>query len=178
MKGRLHVVDWHRALILWLMLHVCCGGYAASGVERAAEFTLGDQFGEVWSHTYPRDRIGVIVFADREGSEQMSEWIELLRERYAGKVEVLGVAVLGDVPRTLRGLVRREFRKRYRTPVLLDWGGEVAGQFGYVDGRPAVCLVDRRGKMLWQWSGGAEKSAVEEFCGETDRALAGNTGGS
>jgi hypothetical protein len=166
------MTGWRSSLVVLVMLHVCCSGCAAAASEHAAEFTLGDQFGEVWSHTYPRDRIGVIVFADREGSGRMSAWIELLRERYAGKIEVRGVAVLGEVPGAMRGLVRREFRKRYRTPVLLDWGGKVAERFGYVEGHVAVWLVDCDGTRLWQWSGGVDDTAVEEFCRETDRALA------
>lgn len=73
--------------------------------EPAAEFSLKDQFSATRNYSFPRAKVSVLLFSDREGFEQLEGWIRPLVERFDNRVDVQGVAVLSSVPRLARPAV-------------------------------------------------------------------------
>jgi hypothetical protein len=170
-----HCPNPGRPILGWLLgLFLAVSGQAnAPKSERMPDFNLADQFGEVHRNDYPRAQVGVITIADRKGSEQMPGWVQPLRERYKGRIEISGIAVLGAVPKLFRGRIVREFRNHYDHPVLLDWGGQVVNHLSWVKEEANLYLVDTNGMIIEQWSGAATPTSIEDFLAAIGRALSG-----
>ena len=143
----------------------------AANSQRAApiEFTLTDQDGETRVVDYPREKVTVFVVADQKGSAEIAGWIAPLYERYKNAVEISGIAALPGIPPMFHGLFRREFKKRLTYPVMLDWSGDVARQFGYEQERAQLLVIGKDGRVALRQSGAANDRALAEVFREIDR---------
>lgn len=135
-------------------------------------FELRDQFGQLHTYSFPRDRISVLAFADRKGSDQLEAWIRPLYEKYGEAVDIRGVARLRGVPSFAQGLVRRLFRRHMPWPVLMDWTGNVSEDYAFEARRANLVIVDRDGRIAHRVAGEASAQRLDDFFARVDRLLA------
>ncbi|MCC6490098.1 MAG: hypothetical protein IT364_21610 [Candidatus Hydrogenedentes bacterium] len=139
-----------------------------SAEARAPEFELRDQFGATHRYTYPREKVAVLLIADKQGSEQVSTWVLPLYERYKDRIDIDGVADLSAVPGFLRGTVRFFIKRSADHPIMLDWDGAVCGDFACVSEKVNVFLVNKDGSIRLTLHGPADDSLLERICAEID----------
>jgi hypothetical protein len=136
-----------------MVLLVVHGAAATKASSRpAVEFTLSDQEGHAREVKYPREKVSVFVLADQKASS-----------------EIAGIAALPGIPSAFHGLFRREFKKRLRYPVMLDWSGEVARAHGYPQQQAQLLVVSRRGRIALSKTGPATAPALAEVYAAIDR---------
>ena len=138
----------------------------------ATTFTLADQYGKRHRLEYPQEKICVLVFADKWGSTQVESWVRPLYERYKDTIMILGVAQLANVPGKIQPLLINLFKSKIKFPVLLDWTGEVARQYGYPGGQALVVVIDPRGMRLHQATGKATPALLQPLCAVIDELKA------
>jgi hypothetical protein len=136
-RGPRRAVEAAMLTLALLALQPARAQVAAVG-QAAPPFQLADQYGMEY-------RLGTadpeaLLFADRAGAPACRGWATALA-RETGRVWVVTVAVVGGVPRPVRGLVRGAFRGH--DAALLDWDRRVARQYGYADGTCRVVVVRR-----------------------------------
>jgi len=130
--------------------------------EKAPEFTLRDQYEKTVSLKQYEGRIVVLIASDKEGKAQNSAWTKAIRDKYADRVAVQGVADVSSVPFFLKGKIRSDFKKDPES-ILLDWKGEVFKAYDVTKGVSNVILIDRQGMVRHQTSGSASPEAVQEL---------------
>lgn len=140
-----------------------------AGTLHAPEFELKDQFGATHQYAYPREKIAVLLIADKEGSEQVSTWVVPLHERYKDRIDIDGVADLSAVPGFLRGAVRFFIKRGAEHPIMLDWDGAVCGDFVCVSGKVNVFVVNKDGGICLTLQGAANDSLLKQLYTEVDR---------
>ena len=161
----------HRQLFVSALFLVIAASATAATSRRAApiEFTLTDQDGATRVVDYPRDKVTVFVVADQKGSSEIAGWIAPLYARFGDRIEISGIAALPGIPPVFHGLFRREFKKRLTYPVMLDWSGDVARQFGYEKDRAQLLVIGKDGRIALRQSGAANDRALAEVFREIDR---------
>jgi len=137
----------------------------------ASDFALKDQYNQLASYRFPPERVTVLIFGDRKGSEQIEGWVRPLWDRYQTRIDQRGVAVLSSVPSMVRGLVRTIFRSQVKYSVLLDWKGDVSQAYGYQNGRANLILIDRQGRIVLRLHGAAEAASLGQLYTRIDRLL-------
>ena len=146
---------------------------AADGTAqpRVGNFGLKDQNDRYTAVNFPSDRPVVLIFGDRKGSGQREGWSTPLGKRYDEKAYIFGIASLSGVPSYARGLVRRLIRRQTAYPVLLDWGGKVAGPLGYRSGKAMVVVVAKNGTVLTTKYGAVSEPELRAVNSELDNQL-------
>lgn len=139
--------------------------------RKAPAFSLKDQYDKRQDYQFPRDRVSVLAFGDREGAGQIESWVRPLYERYGEKVDIRGVAVLSSVPSPARGIVRRIMKRQVKYPVMLDWNGEVSRNYAYRGGRAGLFVIDRQGHILLETEGAADAAALARVFAQIDRLV-------
>lgn len=134
-------------------------------------FALKDQYGVSHQISFPRTNLLVLTVADWKGSKQVRDWIAPLETRYRQRIDYCGIADLTKVPSFLRGLVRAEFKKRYKYPVMLDWRGNIVKRFDYRKDRVELLVVSRRGLVLVCSSGPADSDKLRRVNQAIEHAL-------
>ena len=142
------------------------------GGAKAMDFELRDQFGKTLAYRFPKEKVSVLVFGDRKGSEQVEGWVRPVFERYGERIDLHGVAVLNSIPSLFRGYARRQFRKKIKYPVLLDFEGEVSKGYGYEGDRANVFVIMRDGSVAYKASGAATPDGLSRLYTEVDRLFA------
>lgn len=133
----------------------------ATSSTRAAGFKLFDQYGKQYQIAFPREKVSVLVFADKRGSAQVEGWVRPLYERYKDRVLILGVAQLAGAPDALQPMLRSIFRRSVKYSVMMDWTGAVSRSYQYPGKDAMVVVIDRRGTILHRQTGKAEESALK-----------------
>ena len=126
-------------------------------VRRNSGFTLKDQNDASYAVKFPRDKVTVLIFGDREGAGQIEGWTRPIYNQFGDKIEVYGIAELSAVPSLARGVVRRIIKRKTKYSVLLDWSGGVAKSYGYEKGKANVVVVGKKGAVLGRRSGAANR---------------------
>jgi len=173
MKAKTHLLL--RLTVLWSLISAA----SLPGFTNAAEtgpaprkvkaFALKDQYDAPHMISFPGTNVLVMTVADRNGSEQVEGWIAPLKKRYAGRIDIMGIADLGKVPRPLRGLVQSKFKQQHVHPVMLDWSGEVAGSFGYAKNEVSLFVIHRDGTELLHLSGATSEEKLKQVFTVLDR---------
>lgn len=153
-----------------LLLATLFAGIALSQ-SKVSNFGLKDQNDRYTEINFPSDRPVVLIFGDRKGAGQIEGWSAPLGKKYDGKVYIFGVASLGGVPSYGRGLVRRLIKRQTNYPVLLDWGGKVAGTLGYEKEKAMVVVVAKNGTVLSTKYGAATETELNFISAEIDKQL-------
>ena len=135
--------------------------------EKAPEFTLQDQYDRTVSLRQFAGRIVVLIASDKEGKAQNAGWRKDVRERYAERVLVQGIADVSSVPFFLQGKIRRDLRKDGNS-ILLDWKGEVFRSYGFAKAVSNIVLIDGHGVIRYRAAGGASPEAVRELFKKVD----------
>jgi hypothetical protein len=133
---------------------------------------LADQFEQIRSLCFPAKNLTLLTMADRKGSEEVAGWIESLKPLYAGRVDFWGLANVAGVPGFLQPKVRRKFQETRRYPVMLDWSGDVCGQFGCQGSVANLLVIDRSGVILFRICGPATSARLASVRAAIDAALA------
>lgn len=141
----------------------------ASG--KAPGFVLKDQNDGSYAIDFPRDKVTVLIFGDREGSDQVEGWVRPVYNKYKDKIEVYGIAELSTVPSLARGVVRRIIKSRTNYSVLLDWTGNVSKAYSYQTGKATVVVVSKEGKVIARRAGAANQSALNQIYKEINSGL-------
>lgn len=128
--------------------------------NRLQPFEMPDQHGARHVVSFPRERLLLLTVADREGSEQVNDWVEPIHREYEARLEIVGVAQLGPVPTLFRARILRELRRAYDRPLLLDWTGDMSESMGAHRKRANIYLIDTQGEVLHHCSGPATASAL------------------
>jgi hypothetical protein len=136
-----------------------------------ASIELRDQYDAAQRLTFPATNVVVLTIADKKGSEQIDGWVAALRARYAGRMDLRGLADVGGVPGLLRGKVRKNFQEARSYPVMLDWSGNVCAQFGFQPGLANVLVIARDGHIHGRVAGAVRESALKELSAAIDAAL-------
>jgi len=152
------------------LLMVSLFANVASGTERPAlptnapaHIELRDQYDTVQILAFPSTNITVLTIADKRGAEQLADWIALLKSRYAGRIEIRGLADVGGAPGFVQGKIRRKFQDSHKYPVMLDWTGKVCAQLGYEKGVANILILGHDGAILGRSTGPATEQACAEF---------------
>jgi hypothetical protein len=130
-------------------------GVEPTRMPQLSGFELADQHGVNHEVVFPREKPLLLAVADRRGAEQVEGWIDPLRASNDSRFDILGVAHLHPAPKFLRGRILRDLQRRYRTPLLLDWFGELEQRLACREGQANVFLVDRHGQVVHHQSGPA-----------------------
>jgi hypothetical protein len=133
-------------------------------------FELRDQFGVAHQVNFPRTNLTVLTIADKHGNEQVDGWIAPLKVRYAGEIEIIGIADVGGVPRILRDGVRKRFAKTRGHPVMLDWEGNITSQFHPQKHLVNLYVLDLNGRVTASFSGAATPDVLGQLVAAVDKA--------
>lgn len=139
--------------------------------ERAAEFSLKDQFGNEFAYKFPKEKISILAFADKEGSEQLENWIRPLVEKYEDRIDIQGVAELSSVPGLARGIVRNILKKKSPRAVMLDWSGDVSKSYNYQKDQANIIVIDKQGNIIAKAVGGADDAKLARIYKEIDALI-------
>lgn len=137
----------------------------------APHFELKDQYDKSASYKFPKQKVTVLTFGDRKGSEQIEGWVKPLWDRYQTRIDQQGVAVLTSVPFFARGFVRSIFKSKVKYPVLLDWKGDVAKAYSYQNGKANVYVIDRNGQIIMKLTGAANQTELNRLFARIDALL-------
>jgi hypothetical protein len=134
-------------------------------------FELPDQFGANHSIHFPQPQPLVLIVADRKGSEQIAAWVTALKARYGGRLKLTGVADVGGAPGWVQGLIRKNFRKQYAYPILLDWSGNLPTALHCQKDVANVFLLNAVGRVLATERGACEGTSLQHLTQTVDAAL-------
>lgn len=142
-----------------------------SKTDRAENFTLEDQFGNKIGVNFPSDKVAILIFGDRKGSEQVEGWVRPLYQKYTNQIYIFGIAELSVVPWAVRPVVRTMIRSKSKTPVMLDWSGKVAKSYGYEKGKANVFVVGKNGIIVAVKKGAVSNAALNGLYQEINAVL-------
>lgn len=134
---------------------------------------LRDQFDMPQRLAFPGANVVVLTIADRKGSDQVAGWVAALKARYAGRIELRGLADVGGVPGLWRGKVRKHFQETRQHPVMMDWSGTNCTRFGAQRGVANLLVLARDGRVVSSQRGPASENALRTAYQAIDTALAG-----
>ncbi|MEY3385576.1 MAG: hypothetical protein RIR53_387 [Bacteroidota bacterium] len=128
--------------------------------KRAKEFVLLDQYEKEWSWVKNcKGRPTVMVMSDWKGSDYTAAWTDPLVARFKDKVQFVALADVSMAPGFLEGYLRSRFRDAYKTPILLDFDGDVFEYYKFTSGVPNVLFIDASGTVrLHTWGKGTTES--------------------
>lgn len=165
--------------VFFLSLAVCvsalCQSLAGESpklpTHAPASLELPDQYDAPQRLAFPATNVVVLTIADKKGAKQIDGWVTALKSRYAGRIELRGLADVGGVPGFLRGKVRKHFKETRTYPVMMDWSGNVCAQFGYKKDVANILLLGRDGTIHARFTGAATPAAIAEAVTALDKIL-------
>lgn len=158
------------AIFLFLPAMLFFGGESASA-QKATEFTLADQFNNQTSVKFPAGKPVVLIFGDREGSEQIEGWVRPLYGKFTDQIYIFGIAELSAVPRVARPVVRRLIKSKSKNSVMLDWSGAVSEAYDYEKEKANVFVIDKNGNIVAEKNGAASESELNDLYSKINRIL-------
>ena len=153
-------------VVMFMLLVAVARAENAIG-EKAMEITLQDQHEKTVMVRQFEGRVVVLLASDREGSSQNAAWIKAIKDKYAERVIVQGIADVSSAPFFLKTKIRSEFKKNGDS-ILLDWKGEIFRSYGFAKAVSNIVLIDGRGVIRHRSSGGASPEAVQELFRKID----------
>lgn len=161
--------------LLTLMMLISCFASESDDenaeVRRVHSFTLSDQFKKKHTQTFPGRRIIVLALADRKGSKQLEDWITPFYKRYGEQIDIYGVANLKGVPRVMKPLLRKLFRKGLDYPVMMDWSGEVCKALNYDAGKANILILCPKGVIRHRINGKVTEKDLQDCFLKVDELL-------
>ncbi len=139
--------------------------------EKAKEFTLKDQFGNDLVYKFPKQKLSILAFGDKDGADQLENWIRPLYEKYTDKIDILGIAELSIVPGIAKGIVRGMIKKKSKQAVGLDWSGAVSKSFSYQKKQANIILIDKEGSIIHKQIGAMTEEKLKQLEDEIDLLL-------
>ncbi|WCJ61004.1 hypothetical protein NXS98_07765 [Fontisphaera persica] len=153
---------WLAAVCL-LAAHIACGQTSTPPVERITAFVLQDQYGTNHTLSLPLRRLTLFTVADKQGADEVAGWVSPVYLLYSNRLDIVGIANVSAAPRWWQGQVRRDIRRTYAHPVLLDWTGAVTASFGAAHTALAVFVARPDGAIIYRQTGPATAAALERL---------------
>jgi hypothetical protein len=150
---------------------IFCVATLARADAPAPDFELRDQYGTLHQVAFPKERVSVLAFADRVGSEQLEGWVRPLYERYRDTIDINGVAKLAGVPAALRGMLRAIFRRNLKYPVMMDWTGAVSADYSCEARVANVVVLSPAGRIEYRFNGKANRAELKQCFERIDGLL-------
>ncbi|MCS5617592.1 MAG: hypothetical protein O3C39_00480 [Planctomycetota bacterium] len=176
---------------------ICLPAASVRGEQRPVNVAMEDQFGNNCQTAAMQGDVVVLVYAGRHGAEAAMELGRRLHTLFhptadgaaatewstqpvvgiagwpAGQpvpdVQVIPIACVPEVPKALRGMVRRRLKKESPVvPVWLDFEDVMRPSFGMVADEPNVLLIDTRGCCRGTISGHLDEAQFHEVVGLID----------
>lgn len=146
----------------------------------ASQLLLTDQYDHRFQLSDLNGSVVVLIAGDRTGSSFMDFWGRGLRERYKPKdypqLKLVFAANLASVPGFLHGFVKRKFIAKDpahpASPVLLDWQGAIAHNYGFRDNLANVYVMDRDGALRYKGAGKGTAADLDPLFHVLDALLA------
>ena len=158
----------HYLLIVMMFMLQLTSARAENAInEKAMDFTLQDQYEKMISLRQYEGRIVVLIASDKEGSPQNAGWTKAIKDKYADRIMVQGIADVSSVPFFLKGKIRNDFKKDGDS-ILLDWKGDVFRAFGFAKEASNIVLIDGLGVIRHRSTGSASPEAVQELFKKID----------
>ena len=132
---------------------------------------LRDQYDTPQRLSFPATNVTLLTIADRKGSDQVEGWIAALKPRYAGRIDIRGLADCGGAPGFVQGRIRKKFQETRNYPVMMDWSGKVSAQFGFKQNSANLLVLGRDGLIQARFAGAATAPAIAEAIVALDKAL-------
>jgi AhpC/TSA family len=142
-----------------------------AGDNKVSDFSLKDQFGKVYDYKFPREKVSILAFGDKDGSEQLEPWIRQIYDKYTDKIDIQGVAELSAVPGIARGIVRAMIKKKSKQPVMLDWEGKVSKDLKYQKKLANIYVIDKTGNIIVKEVGISDEAKLKKVFTEIDKLL-------
>jgi hypothetical protein len=139
--------------------------------REAAGFTLEDQFGNKTTVKFPASKSVILVFGDREGSEQVEGWVRPLYNRFGDRVFIFGIAELSAVPWVARPIVRGIIKSKSDNSIMLDWSGKTAKSYGCEKGKANVFVINRDGVIKAVKRGAANSRELQSLYASVEPIL-------
>lgn len=139
--------------------------------EKAQPFLLKDQYNNEISFELPRQKVTILAIADKDGAEQLEEWLRPLVEKYGDKVDFQGIAELSGVPGIAKGIVRNVIKKKTAHPIMLDWKGDVSRRYGFQKDTANLFLIDKEGNIVARRFGTVNSIRLMAFSSDIDQLL-------
>ena len=159
------------AILIFLVLRLNAAPLSVP-TNAPACIELNDQFDVPQKLSFPTTNITFLIIADHTGSEQIAGWVAPVKQRFGTRVDIRGIADVSPVPRFLRGMIRKQFKKAQSYPVMLDWSGDAVKAFTYVEDEANVLVLDGHGRILKRLAGVADDASIRELFAVLDAALA------
>lgn len=154
----------NRRLFLLALPALSVGPLAAAPAPRPparlSTFTLADQFGTEHHHAFPRARPLLLLVGDRQGSEQVDDWIPVLKKHWGGRADIAGIADVRGAPRFLRERITDAIRRKRPKPVMLDFEGKVVAVLDLVARRANVFVIGLDGTVVAKIAGEVDDARV------------------
>lgn len=168
---------WKSFVLLVLILNLTVSSIVATDTpkasknEKAAAFSLKDQYNNETKFQFPREKVTILAIADNDGAKQLEEWLRPLAEKYHDKVDIQGIAELSGVPGIAKGIVRNIIKKKTAHPVMLDWSGDVSKSLGFQKDSANLILIDKTGNIVARRSGAVNSLRLMAFSSDIDQLL-------
>lgn len=125
----------------------------AADLKRIMIFEMEDQYGKKHTHEELRGKIFMVMGADKAGSGYTETWTiaiqDGLKEREdAEPVELVPAPQLGDVPKLLRGTVKKFIAKDSKRWLLFDWESKFTKAYSLKPGTANILLFDAKGNLV------------------------------
>ena len=140
--------------------------------DQAPAFKLMDQFGKTWELAKLKDSVVVVVAANRDSGQMMAPWIDGLKPKYSGKIQLLGLMELKGIPGMFRGMARSRIKKETQDPLMIDFDGSTGKAYEVSSKYPVVVVIDKTG-VLRSIEKTYSKDAFKTVTEAIDKALGG-----
>lgn len=138
---------------------------------KATPFVLENHTGKKVALSFPAAKPVVLAIADKEGSEQMENWITPLYQSFGEKISIHGIAELSAVPFLARGIAKAIIASQVEEyPVILDWEGKVSRAYNFKAKQTNLYVISPKGEIVFQ-SAGAFQPAQFESLSESLKTL-------
>jgi hypothetical protein len=173
MKLTIPLLILHGGLTAFLLLATPVTSSASnSETTQITGFSLQDQFGDTHEYRFPKNKISVVLVADRRGSDQIPGWVKPIQSRFQQQIDIDGIADVSKVPGWLQDLVRGGIRRQLDYPILLDWQGSVCDQFHYKEGRVNLFILDQTGAVRRHINGAVTPDKLDQLTNQIESLLA------
>ena len=157
--------------IVLAVLFLCSALMALQTGKTAPNFNLKDQFGKSWDLPSLKNKVVVVVAANKDSGKSMGPWVDKLKTKYGSKIQVLGLLDLHGIPGIGRAIAKSRIKKETKDPMMLDFKGETGRAYEVSDKYPVVVCIDKNSqvrsaqKTLWN------QNAWNAMTGSIDAAL-------
>lgn len=160
------------AAALLIAVRALAGEVRALPTNTPLRIDLRDQYDAPITLAFPTTNVTVLTIADKQGAEQVDGWVAALQSRYAGRIDIRGVADLGGAPGFVQDRIRKKFQETRKHPVMMDWSGKVCAQFGYKKGVANILVLGRDGVIHARFTGVTNGAVLAKTHAALDQALA------